>query len=64
MLIEGSRNIVMTCAFEKSVSNRSALHERGALSVTPAAVAFFLRELHHVRVVLDAQRAQRRAWPR
>ena len=37
-LIDGSRNIVMTCAFEKSVSNRSAL-TKVALSPTPAAVA-------------------------
>src|SRR5262245_3116503 len=39
MLIEGSRNIVTTCALEKSVSNRSALLNV-ALSLTPAAVAF------------------------
>jgi len=40
MLIDGSRNIVMTCAFEKSVSNRSAFWNV-ARAVTPAAAAFF-----------------------
>src|SRR5262245_59988949 len=41
MLIDGSRNIVMTCAFEKSVANRSAW-TKVALSDTPAVAAFFL----------------------
>ena len=57
MLIEGSRNIVMTCAFERSVSKRSAFDERRLVGDTPAAVAFRLRQLDHVRVVFDAHRA-------
>ena len=40
MLMEGSRNIVMTSAFEKSVSNRSAF-TNVARSLTPASAAFF-----------------------
>ena len=38
MLIDGSRNIVITVAFEKSVSKRSAL-ANVALPVTPWAAA-------------------------
>ena len=56
-LIEGSRNIVTTCAFEKSVSKRSAF-TNVALSVTPAAFALRVRQLHHVRVVFNALRPQ------
>ena len=40
MLMSGSRNIVMTVAFEKSVSKRSAFMNV-ALSVTPSLAAFF-----------------------
>src|SRR5262245_5445616 len=38
VLILGSRNMVMTCAWEKSVSNRSALTKL-ALSLTPSLAA-------------------------
>ena len=61
MLIEGSRNIVMTCAFEKSVSNRSAL-TNVALLAHARGRGVALGELHHVGVVFDALRAAGRAW--
>ena len=56
-LMSGSRNMVITVAFEKSVSNRSAF-----TNVARAGDAFLLgvalRELDHVRVVLDAEGAR------
>ena len=53
MLIDGSRNMVMTCAFEKSVSKRSALTNVALVGDTRRG-GVLLRQLHHVRVVFDA----------
>ena len=62
-LMSGSRNIVITVAFEKSVSNRSAFMNVGLLGdAFLGGVA--LRQLDHVRVVFDADARWRRAWPR
>ena len=63
MLIDGSRNIVMTCAFEKSVSKRSAF-TNVALSVTPASAALRFDSSTMSGLYSMPDRAARRAWRR
>ena len=55
-LMLGSRNIVITVALEKSVANRSAC-VKVASSLTPASFGVAPRQLDHVGIVLDADRA-------
>ena len=52
-LICGRRNIVITEALEKSLSNRSSL-AKVARSLTPGGSGVALGELDHFRIVFDA----------
>ena len=57
-LIDGSRNIVMTSAFERSVSKRSAFTNVARSVDAGFGLRVLLRQLDHVGVVLDAHRAR------
>jgi len=61
-LISGKRNIVITVAWEKSLSNRSAFGKTGFVGHSLLGALRF-DSFHHLGIVFDAERFSRPALP-